>query len=106
MSAEKVTVANLMSVRATQTSPDGTTVPPAVRIVDAEGVSWSLSQEGDHGGRLILKNGRKFVGAGVRLVWSGGRLYVQNAPGAWFRVMGDFRCVPTTVLPPGYEAVT
>ena len=65
-------------------SKDGTTVPPATSIVDADGVVWGLGFEIEHGGHVVLRNGKKFPGAGVKLVWQGGNLYLQNMPGAWF----------------------
>jgi hypothetical protein len=70
-------------------SKDGTTVPSAPRIVDVYGVGWSLSHEVEHGGNIVLRDGKRFGGAGVKLIWSGGKLYLQNMPGAWFVLVGE-----------------
>jgi hypothetical protein len=66
------------------TSRDGITVPPAVHIVDNEGSVWGLGFEIEHGGHVVIKDGKKFLGAGVKLVWQEGNLYLQNMPGSWF----------------------
>lgn len=84
----EIGAADVMAVRVSQTSPGGTTVPPAAQIVDADGVVWSLSPETEHGGNLVLRDGIKFVGAGARLLWTEGKVYLQNMPGAWFVVVG------------------
>ena len=54
------------------TSPDGTVVPSAAQIVDAQGAVWTIG-----GGQAILRNGViAAAGAGSRILWSGGVIYV------------------------------
>jgi hypothetical protein len=66
------------------TSPDGTTVPPAAQIVDGQGAVWTLS------GGAVLRNGASAAGGtGVRILYSGGSIYVLGANGgSWWRWLG------------------
>ena len=66
------------------TSPDGTTIPPATQIVDAQGAVWTIS------GGAILRNGSTAAGgSGVRILWSGGSIYVLGSVGGnWWRWTG------------------
>ena len=65
-------------------SPEGTLVPPASQIVDAQGAVWTL------GGSAILRNGLSAAGgSGVNLLWSGGSIYALGSHGgSWWRWLG------------------
>ena len=65
-------------------SPDGTEVPPAVQIVDALGAVWTMN------GAAILRNGASAAGgSGVKMLWSGGSIYVLgSAGGSWWKWLG------------------
>ena len=66
------------------TSPDGSLVPPATQIVDAVGAVWTMN------GAAILRNGASTGGSGVRILWSGGSIYVlSGAGGSWWRWTGS-----------------
>ena len=66
------------------TSADGTAVPPASQIVDALGGVWTMN------GAVILRNGAPAAGGtGVKILWSGGSIYVLGATGGnWWRWTG------------------
>jgi hypothetical protein len=66
------------------TSPDGTSVPTAAQIVDAQGAVWTI------GGGLVLRNGVSAAGgSGVRILWSGGSIYVLSSTGgSWWKWLG------------------
>ena len=66
------------------TSPDGTTVPPAARIVDSQGAVWTIS------GSTILRNGASAAGgSGSQILWTGGAVYVLGTDSNWWRWLGS-----------------
>lgn len=65
-------------------SKDGTSVPPAPHIVDDTGSVWALSWQEDHGGHIVVRDGKRVPGTGVMLIWHTDRVCLKNAPGAWF----------------------
>jgi len=65
-------------------SPDGTMVPAAAQIVDAQGAVWTIS------GQAILRNGIiAAAGAGSKILWSGGIIYVLGVDANWYRWTGS-----------------
>ncbi|MEP6917896.1 MAG: hypothetical protein ABJC89_19780, partial [Acidobacteriota bacterium] len=80
VAASLTTVINLP----TSESPDATLVPPAARIVDAQGAEWTMS------GGAILRNGASAAGgSGVKMLWSGGSIYVLGSTGgSWWKWLG------------------
>ncbi len=66
-------------------SADGTLVPPATQIVDAQGAVWTMS------GASILRNGVSAAGgSGVSMLWSGGSIYVLGSTGGnWWKWLGS-----------------
>ncbi len=89
------------------TSPDGTQIPPAARIVDTQLNSWWLANDTAAGGKSILKNGALHDGgSGVLLLWKSGWIYTKNSFGDWYmatetgwRTATD-PTVPPVVTPP------
>ena len=73
-----------LSVVTSSPSPDGTLVPPAPHIVDAQGAVWTMN------GAEILRNGVSAAGGwGVTTLWSGGSIYVLEAHGgSWWKWLG------------------
>lgn len=65
-------------------SRDGATAPPSPYLVDAFGAVWSFGLDEEHGGYGVMRDGVKVSGAGRKLAYRGGRMYLQNDPGAWF----------------------
>ena len=65
-------------------SSDGTTVPPAVEIIDGDGAVWTMN------GAAILRNGASAGGgSGVKMLWSGGSIYVLGSTGgSWWKWLG------------------
>ena len=65
-------------------SPEGTLVPPAAQIIDAQGAEWTMN------GSAILRNGVSAGGGtGVQMLWSGGSIYVLGATGGnWWKWLG------------------
>src|ERR1700694_984486 len=68
-------------------SPDGTSVPPASRIVDGRGNIWTLTANGQ-----IERNGRvdRSTNSVLLLVYSGGAVYqktsgMANGQNLWWR---------------------
>ena len=73
-----------VTVFSTLASPDGTLVPPAMQIVDAQSAVWTMS------GGAILRSGVSAAGgSGVSMLWSGGSIYVLGSNGGnWWRWLG------------------
>jgi hypothetical protein len=69
---------------ASGTSPDGTRVPPAPNIVDAEGAVWTLAADG----LTVNRNGQNAGGRGTPLLWQMGGIYVLGTDGDWWQYTG------------------
>lgn len=92
------------------TSPDGTTTPPAVQVVDTQAAIWTIRA----GDGAILRNGvHEAGGYGDLILFYGGSIYVRaGGPswwkyiGAWTQIAGDPRvAVPPPPPPPPPPAV-
>jgi hypothetical protein len=59
-------------------SPDGTRLPPATSIVDAQGATWTLS------GSLVLRNGQWSNGLGSVVTWCGGVIRTLGTDNYWW----------------------
>lgn len=65
-------------------SPDGTEVPPATRVIDTAGASWTLGPAGE-----TLRDGSHAAGGyGLSLLWTGGTLYTFASDNQWWRWTG------------------
>jgi hypothetical protein len=60
------------------TSPDGTRLPPAARVVDNAGDVWTLS------GIQILRNGQAIDGWATVIAWCGGKIRVLGTDSVWY----------------------
>src|SRR6185295_12411565 len=60
-------------------------VPSATQIVDASGAVWTMS------GGAILRNGLSAAGgSGVKMLWTGGSIYVLGSNGGnWWKWLGS-----------------
>jgi subtilisin family serine protease len=66
------------------TSPDGTVVPPASQIVDAQGAVWTIGA-----GQTILRNGQHAAaGYGSQILWTNSAIYVFGTDGNWWKWTG------------------
>lgn len=75
-------------------SPDGTTVPPAAKIVDSQKNVWTLGAAVPMG-YVILKNGVQFAGGqGNLLLYYSKKVYTRNASNDWFVANGSWTKVP------------
>ena len=65
-------------------SPDGTVLPPASQIVDAQGGVWTIGP-----GQLILRDGQSAAsGYGSQILWSNGSIFVFGDH-SWWRWSGN-----------------
>jgi hypothetical protein len=66
-------------------SPNGTTVPPANQIVDNIGNVWTIG-----GNQAILQNGVQASGGlGSEILWTSGTIYVLGTDNNWWRWTGS-----------------
>jgi len=75
------------------TSPDGTTVPPASQIVDNVGAVWTIGSN-----EVILRNGSQAAGGlGSQILWKSSTIYVFGTDSTWWRWTGSgwFNVGPT-----------
>ena len=65
-------------------SSDGTLVPPAAVIIDSGGAVWTMN------GAAVLRNWVSAAGgSGVKMLWSGGSIYVLGSIGGnWWKWLG------------------
>jgi hypothetical protein len=69
----------------TGASPDGAIVPPAARIVDAQGASWTIGPNGQ-----ILRNSTQAGnGVGSSILWWSANIYVLGTDSNWWLWHGD-----------------
>jgi hypothetical protein len=67
------------------TSPDGTTVPTAPRIVDASGAIWTIGSD-----TAILRNGVQMGGAwGSKIYWKNSTIYAYGLDLNWWQWSGS-----------------
>ena len=67
------------------TSPDGTTVPPASQIVDNVGAVWTIGSN-----QVILRNGSQAAGGfGSQILWKSTTIYVFGTDSNWWRWTGS-----------------
>jgi carboxypeptidase family protein len=65
-------------------SADGTTVPPAVQIVDNFGSVWTIGA-----GQVILRNGVQAAGGfGSEILWKNTSIYVLGTGNTWYQWTG------------------
>ena len=65
-------------------SADGTVLPPAAQVVDAQGAVWTLN------GTVILRNGASAAGGtATKILWSGGSVYVLGMDANWWKWLGS-----------------
>jgi len=86
-------------------SPDGTLIPPATQIIDAEGATWTV----DLVTAIIERNGVQAAGGlGTILCWSGGKLSTLGIDHNWWQWSGAWTnigpsapsgCVAPTPIP-------
>jgi hypothetical protein len=66
-------------------SPNGTTVPPATQIVDTIGAVWTIGSN-----QVILRNGVQASGGfGTEILWSSGTIYVFGLDNNWWQWTGS-----------------
>ena len=66
-------------------SPDGTTVPGAIQIVDSNGAIWTIGANA-----VILRNGSQASGGyGTIILWKSGAVYVFGTDSNWWRWTGS-----------------
>ncbi len=69
----------------TSPSPDGTMVPPASQIMDAQGAKWTIGLP-----NVILRNGSQAAGGlGSQILWYAGSIYVYGTDANWWKWMGS-----------------
>jgi hypothetical protein len=65
-------------------SPDGTAVPPAASITDANGGVWTLGNVSQYGKNVLLNGASAAGGQGTLINWQNNQLKVQNNLGDWW----------------------
>jgi len=66
-------------------SPDGTTVPPASQIYDAQGAAWTIGTP-----NVILRNGTQAAGGlGSQILWHSSAIYVFGTDSNWWKWTGS-----------------
>jgi len=66
-------------------SPDGTTVPTALQIVDSVGAVWTIGTNG-----AVLRNGVQAAsGWGSKILWKSNAIYVFGIDGNWWQWTGS-----------------
>jgi hypothetical protein len=85
------------------TSPDGTVLPPAPQIVDANGGVWTISPT-----QLILLNGGSAGGGtGLKILWLTNTIYVLGSDGShWWKWSGGGWSNVGTTQPGGSSTPT
>lgn len=67
-----------------QSSPDGTIVPPAASVTDPSGAVWTLGAQAQYG-KQVLRSGVSAVsGQATSIVLKAGQIKVQNSLGDWW----------------------
>jgi hypothetical protein len=67
------------------TSPNGTTVPPATQILDNFGFVWTIGSN-----QLILRNGVQAAnGVGSEILWTSNTIFVLGTDNNWWQWMGS-----------------
>lgn len=74
----------IAQINAVTSSPSGTSIPTATRIIDASGNSWTLAD-----GMALVNGARAGFNANTTAVlFAGNTIYTQNAAGLWFAWTG------------------